>query len=374
VVETPFDAFSAVADYSLEILIAALADTQAALIVAGLPARDATRDPRPYATADRLALPLLALPAGADMADLLRELYDVIHARQVAAARFVRDALTAVSAARKAADPLQGLAGALAAHTRLAFVLEDDHRQVITEIVPDTANVTPAQVTAALASYAARQAVRAATPNGAGEDISLQRHLPDQLARAIVPLRSGAVTLAYVSLLGRETDLTPALVDVLWRIAPAFAFELGKLRKVAQTRMSAPPETPRNLEAPALPASAAEITAPTAAFDLSQLLAPLQKTGALDAYCRATLAPLISADTHHGDALIATLDAWFATHGNLTEAARRLALHRNTLMYRLNRIEELLGKSLGDPDVRLALQLALKLWHSAKDAGGSNRA
>jgi DNA-binding PucR family transcriptional regulator len=35
-------------------------------------------------------------------------------------------------------------------------------------------------------------------------------------------------------------------------------------------------------------------------------------------------------------------------------------------MYRLNRIEDLLGKSLGDPDVRLTLQLALKLWQSER--------
>ena len=39
-------------------------------------------------------------------------------------------------------------------------------------------------------------------------------------------------------------------------------------------------------------------------------------------------------------------------------AAERLFLHRNSLLYRLQRIEELLGVDLKDPQVRLALNLA----------------
>ncbi len=36
-------------------------------------------------------------------------------------------------------------------------------------------------------------------------------------------------------------------------------------------------------------------------------------------------------------------------------------------MYRLRRIEELLGVSLDDPDVRLALHLALKIRQMRRD-------
>jgi DNA-binding PucR family transcriptional regulator len=56
-----------------------------------------------------------------------------------------------------------------------------------------------------------------------------------------------------------------------------------------------------------------------------------------------------------------TLEAYFACMGRLRPAAERLAIHRNTLEYRLHRIEELAGVSLDDPNNRLALELSLKL-------------
>ena len=35
-------------------------------------------------------------------------------------------------------------------------------------------------------------------------------------------------------------------------------------------------------------------------------------------------------------------------------------MHRHTLRYRMRRVEEILGRSLDDPDVRMELWLALK--------------
>ncbi len=93
-----------------------------------------------------------------------------------------------------------------------------------------------------------------------------------------------------------------------------------------------------------------------------EFLFPLLADGKLAEFSRAVLAPLISSDSGQDMALAATLDAWLTSHGNGAEAAERLAVHRNTLKYRLTKIEELLGKSLNNPDVRLTLQLALKIW------------
>ena len=40
--------------------------------------------------------------------------------------------------------------------------------------------------------------------------------------------------------------------------------------------------------------------------------------------------------------------------------SRRLGVHVNTLLYRMRRIEALVGRRLDDPDTRLALALALR--------------
>ena len=64
------------------------------------------------------------------------------------------------------------------------------------------------------------------------------------------------------------------------------------------------------------------------------------------------------------EAGVETLEAYFACNGNLSEAARRLHLHRNSLLYRLERIQEVLHADLEDADTRLALQVALKMRHT----------
>ncbi len=90
-----------------------------------------------------------------------------------------------------------------------------------------------------------------------------------------------------------------------------------------------------------------------------QLLLALRDSGRLAPFVERTLAPLL-ADSRFGDALVETLDAFFACNGNVSQAKDRLHLHRNSLIYRLNRARELLGRDLDDPELRLALQLAIK--------------
>ncbi|WIG60764.1 MAG: hypothetical protein OJF49_003512 [Ktedonobacterales bacterium] len=90
-----------------------------------------------------------------------------------------------------------------------------------------------------------------------------------------------------------------------------------------------------------------------------RLLLALRETGSLAPFVQRTLAPLL-ADARLGDEFIETLEVFFACNGNLSQAAARLNLHRNSLTYRLNRARELLGHDLDDPELRLSLQLAIK--------------
>jgi purine catabolism regulator len=83
----------------------------------------------------------------------------------------------------------------------------------------------------------------------------------------------------------------------------------------------------------------------------------------LSDFYQETLGFLLESDRHSNSALIQTLESFFHCNGNLSETARTMHLHRNSLLYRLGRIEELLGRSLEDPEMRLSLQIALKIRH-----------
>jgi len=65
---------------------------------------------------------------------------------------------------------------------------------------------------------------------------------------------------------------------------------------------------------------------------------------------------------HDGSAeLLRTLEAYFDTNGNISQAAEKLFLHRNTLIYRMDRIAEISGLDLNHTETRLAVQLALRI-------------
>lgn len=78
-------------------------------------------------------------------------------------------------------------------------------------------------------------------------------------------------------------------------------------------------------------------------------------------FYQETLGPLIEHDERKQGDLIRTLEGFFKANGNLAQAATNLDVHRNTLVYRLERISELTGLDLDDADNRLILHLALKV-------------
>jgi purine catabolism regulator len=87
---------------------------------------------------------------------------------------------------------------------------------------------------------------------------------------------------------------------------------------------------------------------------------PLLADDAVQAFAEGLLRPLREHDaTSRGD-LVASLAAWLSHHGQWDAAAADLGVHRHTLRYRMRRVEEILGRSLDDPDVRMELWLALK--------------
>jgi sugar diacid utilization regulator len=73
------------------------------------------------------------------------------------------------------------------------------------------------------------------------------------------------------------------------------------------------------------------------------------------------LARLLAHDTQHKTEYVRTLTAYFSSMGRLRTAAAELGIHRNTLEYRMGRIQEVAGTDLDHPDNRLALELGIQL-------------
>ena len=78
----------------------------------------------------------------------------------------------------------------------------------------------------------------------------------------------------------------------------------------------------------------------------------------LEGFVAASLGPLLERESRRRPPLRQTLEVVLSA-GGLSEAARELHVHRHTLLYRLERIRELVG-DWKDPDDRLRLELALR--------------
>ncbi|HVL24855.1 MAG TPA: helix-turn-helix domain-containing protein [Thermomicrobiales bacterium] len=102
----------------------------------------------------------------------------------------------------------------------------------------------------------------------------------------------------------------------------------------------------------------------TTAFDdlgIYRLIFAAEQLPELGNFQHEALGTLLAYDTQHGSNLIPTLEAFFAANCSPKEAATLLQVHRNTVLYRLERIADITGMDLNDPDVRLRLHLALHI-------------
>ena len=91
-----------------------------------------------------------------------------------------------------------------------------------------------------------------------------------------------------------------------------------------------------------------------------RILGALHQLGDGPRLAQAVLEPLLTGRADVRREHLATLAAYLGG-GGIGEAATALGIHRNTVTYRLRRIEAVTGWDLGDPDLRLALLLALRV-------------
>lgn len=75
-----------------------------------------------------------------------------------------------------------------------------------------------------------------------------------------------------------------------------------------------------------------------------------------------TLGELYKYDKENGTELILTLEAWIENNLNIAKTSRYLYAHRNTVLYRIDKISSILNSDLKDANELLKYQLALKIY------------
>jgi sugar diacid utilization regulator len=93
-----------------------------------------------------------------------------------------------------------------------------------------------------------------------------------------------------------------------------------------------------------------------------RMLAGMPDLTDVEAFVREWLGNLIDYDVRRKAELVHTLTQYLEHGGNYDATAAELSVHKSTLKYRLQRIRELTGLELNDPDVHFNLQLATRAW------------
>lgn len=92
-----------------------------------------------------------------------------------------------------------------------------------------------------------------------------------------------------------------------------------------------------------------------------RLLLSIGNTKELREFYHEMLGRLLEHDARNGGELLQTLEAYFFYHGSPSRMAEGMDFHRNTLLYRLRRIQEISGIDFDNAETLLALHLALRI-------------
>jgi sugar diacid utilization regulator len=93
-----------------------------------------------------------------------------------------------------------------------------------------------------------------------------------------------------------------------------------------------------------------------------RVLAGVEDRSSVERFVDDWLGALLAYDAKKKSELAPTLARYLECGGSYDATAHALAIHRSTLKYRLQRIREISGHDLGDPDTLFNLQLASRAW------------
>jgi PucR family transcriptional regulator, purine catabolism regulatory protein len=89
------------------------------------------------------------------------------------------------------------------------------------------------------------------------------------------------------------------------------------------------------------------------------LLDSVNSRDTLEELYQSSLGRLIEYDQQNNANLIETLEQYFKSSGNISDAAKSMFLHRNTFIYRFDKIKSILNSELKNPDEVFKIQIGL---------------
>jgi sugar diacid utilization regulator len=95
-----------------------------------------------------------------------------------------------------------------------------------------------------------------------------------------------------------------------------------------------------------------------------RLLAEVEEPASVERFVTTWLGPLLDYDARKPAELVPTLSRFLELGQAYEATSDALAIHRSTLKYRLQRIREISGRDLSDPETQFNLQLATRAWQT----------
>jgi sugar diacid utilization regulator len=206
-----------------------------------------------------------------------------------------------------------------------------------------------------------------AAPSGAtrtGDDAlhAVRRALRALHVTALLGTQAGAVVIVLP-----DPDPGPQDWDAL-RLATVAELGGGRCRLAVGGAVVRPSELPRSLKEASLAlrlqkaSGTPERTTVHADLGVFRMFAAMPELGDVEEFARAWLGALADYDAAKGTDLVATLTQYLAHGGHYGPTTAALSVHRSTLKYRLQRIREISGHDLADPETHFNLELATRAW------------
>ena len=104
-----------------------------------------------------------------------------------------------------------------------------------------------------------------------------------------------------------------------------------------------------------------------------RILVEIARSGEAPAFVAGVIGPVLEYDRRRQGSLIESLEQYLLADSVLESAARALHVHPHTLRYRLDKVTQLTGRSTSDPEAKLELLLALRLFRSLAASQASMR-